>query len=150
MIAGATVEFPLPSRFSVEIDALHKSLRDQVKSVLSNGTTYPTQTYTAVSTWQFPVLAKYRLTSRRLRPFLEAGPAFRMPNQDLATYDATGGGGIETQWHAIHIAPAVRFTRWAGGSKNYQHVRRNAAALVVGVSLGGPRTRSQMGAGVQP
>src|SRR5262249_8421161 len=130
------------SRFSAEIDALHKPLRDQVTSVLSNGALYPTQRYTGATTWQFPVLAKYRLLSGGWRPFLEAGPSFRMPNHDLAIYGATAGAGVETQWRAIHISPAIRYTRWAGGSQSYfQNVHRDEAALVIGLSLGGPRIR---------
>jgi hypothetical protein len=139
MIAGASVEVHLPSRFSVEIDALHKPLRNKVKSVYSNGTSYPARTYTEASTWQFPVLAKYRLWAGGLRPFLEAGPSFHLPNQFLATSGATAGAGIETQWRTLRIAPAVRFTHWAAGPvDNIQNVHRNEAVLAIGFSLGGP------------
>jgi hypothetical protein len=140
MIAGATLEFHVRSRLSLELDVLHKPLRDQVRSVLSNGTTYPARAYTDATTWQFPILAKYRLSAGGLRPFLEGGPSFRMPNGYLATHGATGGVGVETRWRAIRVAPAVRFTRWAGGSPDYlQSVHGNEVGLVVGLSLGGPR-----------
>jgi hypothetical protein len=142
MITGATAEFHLPARFSVEIDALHRPLRDRVQQVLDDGTTYPAHTYTEATTWQFPVLAKYRFSLPGWRPFLEAGPSFRLPNQGLATHGVAAGIGIETQWRALHIAPAFRFTHWAAGEPNsFQSAHRNDTAVLVGLSFGGPSAK---------
>lgn len=53
-----------------------------------------------VVTWEFPVLAKYRFSEGRFRPFIEAGPEFRTTgnlNFSPSRYGGTAGFGIETE-----------------------------------------------------
>jgi hypothetical protein len=138
-IIGAALEVHLPRHLSVELDALYKPLRGRFETVLDNGTMYGPETGTEAATWQFPVLAKYRLRLGRLNPFVEAGPSFRLPEESLSTYGIAAGAGVEMHWHALHIAPALRFTHWAAGN-SFQSAgfTQNEAAILLGVSLGGP------------
>ena len=72
---------------------------------------------TPVVTFEFPVLAKYKFTLGRVRPFLEGGPSFRtagnLNSADPSHFGVNAGVGLETQWRSIRIAPKVRYTRWA-------------------------------------
>jgi hypothetical protein len=138
LIAGPSVEFHATQRFSVEVDALHKPLRSRGWMVLDNGIRYPARTATTAATWQFPLLAKYRLRWGRANPFVEAGPSFRLPQWDLSTYGAAAGAGIDVRLGALKFSPAVRWTHWgAGGARN--GVARNEASVLAGFSFGGPR-----------
>src|SRR5262249_37515515 len=80
---GPTIEFRLPFGFSVGVDALYRGYREQFSGALSEivadasgGPTFPALFFSSRSNtkvWDFPVLLKYRIGSRRLRPFVGAG-----------------------------------------------------------------------------
>jgi hypothetical protein len=74
-----------------------------------------------------------------MNPFVEAGPAFRLVNYGLSTHGASAGAGVEMHWHALHIAPEVRYTRW-GAAAAYEAgtYPQNEAVALVGFSFGGP------------
>jgi hypothetical protein len=139
LIVGPVIEIHLPRHLSVELDGFYRPLREHYKTVLDNGTVYSSVTYTEAATWQFPVLAKYRFQLGKVNPFAEAGPSFRLPVVSLSADGVTAGAGVEMHWRALHIAPALRFTRWgAGTSLASSEFARNEAALLVGFSFGGP------------
>lgn len=75
-----------------------------------------------VLTWQFPVLGKYRFRPEsRVRPTVEAGPSFRLSG-NLNGYKPsrsgfTTGAGIEADYDALRVAPALRYTRWGADSR---------------------------------
>ena len=135
-IAGPSVEVHLTPRFSVELDALHKPLRSQDWMVLDNGVQYPPRTSTGAATWQFPVLAKYRIRWGRTAPFVEGGPSFRLPQWDLSTHGVTAGAGVEMRLGPLKFAPAVRWTRWGAETSG---IARDEASVLAGFSFGGPR-----------
>jgi hypothetical protein len=135
------VEIRLNPHLAVEIDALHKPLRDKYWIVYDSGAKSPTVSGTPAVTWQFPVLAKYRVRWKNTNPFVEAGPSFRLPQWSLATHGATGGAGVELYLRALRISPAVRFTHWGREANGYASSARNEASLLVGFSLGGTRLR---------
>src|SRR5207302_5610965 len=86
MIAGPSIEFHWNSHLSVEVDALHKLLRGQFWTVQTDsGVTSTKRSSTEAATWQVPLLAKYKLRWAGVNPFVEAGPSFRLPQQDLST-----------------------------------------------------------------
>jgi hypothetical protein len=64
-VAGGMIEFLIRQHFSIEADGLNRRLR------------YPDDP-SVIVTWELPVLAKYRFSSRTLRPFVEGGPSFRV------------------------------------------------------------------------
>ena len=75
----------------------------------------------------------------KVNPFAESGPVFSPPGSESPADSVTAGAGVEMHWHALHMAPAFRFTRWgAGNSVTSSEFARNEAALLVGFSFGGP------------
>src|SRR5258705_112639 len=80
-----------------------------------------TDHFTAVRTWEFPVMLKYTLPASpftaRLRPFLAAGPSFRTQEDAAGTepsrFGVSVGTGAAFHLGRFSIAPALRYTRWA-------------------------------------
>jgi hypothetical protein len=135
-IAGAAFDIALPRRFSAEIDAFYKPMRGQSVTEFQGQASPAAQTYGRTS-FQFPVLAKYRFRRAGINPFLEAGPSFRRPDYyGLSKFGATAGAGVEFRWRAARIAPALRFTRW-DASDWWESFPRNEADAVVTVLFGG-------------
>jgi hypothetical protein len=138
-IAGPTLEIHLPRHLSLELGGFYRPLREHDKTLLENGTVYASVTYTETATWEFPLLPKYRFRLGKVKPFAEAGPSFRIPVRSLSPDGVTAGAGVETHWHALHIAPAFRFTRWGpADSLASGEFSRNEAVLLAEFLLGGP------------
>ena len=138
-IIGPMVEIGLPWRsLSVEIDALYRPMSLTMAAVLPNGTLNSVSPATVV-TWEFPALAKYRFTSGKLEPFIEAGPSFRVAGNlnDAApsVYGGTAGLGVEAQVGKLRISPVVRYTHWAADAAFGAQTKRNQVELLVGVSF---------------
>ena len=137
---GPTIEVGLPYRgLAVEIDALYRPMNLTMAAVGSDGSLNSISAATVVS-WQFPALAKYRFSFHPLKPFIEAGPSFRVAGNlnDAApsAYGGTAGLGLEAQIGKLRIGPVVRYTYWAAdadfaGSRS----KRNQAELLVGLSF---------------
>jgi hypothetical protein len=140
-IAGPSAEVHFNPNWSVEVDALHKPLRGRTETSTDARPEPVTSTWTEATTWQFPLLAKYRLHGGRVEPLFEAGPSFRLPQYELATHGFTAGVGVQMRAGALKIAPAFRFTRWGAEDRGASYYRRNEASLVVGLSFGGPKTQ---------
>lgn len=121
-IIGLQLEYQLPRNWAIEFDALHRELKSTETSIisppieLSNGQTLSRLGPFArtLTTWEFPLLAKYRLPGRTFRPFLTAGPSFRPAGTgtQLSHVGITAGGGLELLTHGFRISPTVRYTRW--------------------------------------
>ncbi len=100
-----------------------------------------------VLTWQFPVLAKYRVARARFSPFLEGGPSLRLSGNNNgynpSWYGATVGAGVEVaSMGGVRLSPAVRYTRWAkdearSRSPGYDYSRTapNQLEILVGFSF---------------
>ncbi len=106
-VLGGMIEWRLTSSWSVEADGLFRTLH----MTRASGPA-------PVITWEFPILAKYRLLPHgRVRPFIEGGPAFRTAGNLNGTnpshFGVSGGAGVETHWLGLNFAPTVRYTRWA-------------------------------------
>ena len=127
-LVGPAIEVRLPFRLGVEFDALYRPLHLTDFSnafFVVHGQIIGPPGFTSqgtITSWEFPLLAKYRLPGRRLRPFLEAGPSFRhvgsssallMSNVSLSDRGFSAGGGAEVQIWKLRIGPEVRYTRWA-------------------------------------
>lgn len=115
---GPTMELNLPFRISVEFDALYKPLRYGV----ANGAV---GSATTGSSWEFPLLMKYRLTGGLVRPYLDAGLAFRnlrgfdegLPElRERSSAGAVIGGGLELRAPGIRLSGELRYTRWGSTS----------------------------------
>lgn len=117
-IVGPMVELRLPFHLAVEADALYRPL---------NVTTFTTTGSTVVatggdySTWEFPVLAKYRFPSHIVKPYIEAGPSFRTTASGINHISGNGvtvGAGVEVQALLLRVAPEFRYTHWGEDSHN--------------------------------
>ena len=144
LVISPLVEVNVSRRFSIEANALSRSRH--YNTVVTGG---PRQVSRSSSSWaepwEFPVLAKYRLSTGSIRPFLALGPSFRLPKEIggmwLSNYGATVGAGVEIALKMLKIAPTVRYTRWGpdrprveGGLGNSGEPR-NRAYVLVGVSF---------------
>ena len=135
-LVGPTVQFNLPWRFSIEVDALYKRLGFDYDQFGGPGS--PTITSTTANSWEFPVLAKFDILPGPVRPFIDIGPSFRHisgVDQIRSTASAVNisvnspefnkkndigaafGGGVEFKLGWLRISPEFRYTRW--GSENF-------------------------------
>lgn len=151
-LVGPSVEVRLPFRLAVEFDALYRPLHLTLLDY--NGfTNVQTISQGTISTWEFPLLGKYRLPGRLIRPFVEAGPSFRHTETNtsllgtaafllgnaslLSGHGVTVGGGGEIHLWKLRIAPEIRYTRWAAESFSFPlpTSELNQAELLVGLSF---------------
>jgi len=85
-------------------------------------------------------MAKYSIRWRRVDPFVEAGPSFRLPQWGLSTQGITGGAGVELHLRALNLSPELRFTHWGRATgPGGPPVAQNEASVLVAFSFGGDR-----------
>jgi len=131
---GPEVEVRLPHGLSVEFDALYRRFS------YTHFDAFAASTITTIGSsgdWELPLVAKYRFPARIVRPYVEAGVAWDLLSGVKNTSSATAcsqvcentnypptvdsrrtagvvvGAGLDIHAAVIHIAPEVRFTRWA-------------------------------------
>jgi opacity protein-like surface antigen len=138
-IIGPTIEVRLPFRFSLEADALYRSDGFQMLSP-SNRAVNP-------KTWEFPVLAKYKLFGGPVRPYIAGGVAFKhlsdIGNVPEAlhskNYGVVVGAGLEIHALILKISPEVRYTGYT--LRDFQSVegilqsKKNQTYFVVGINF---------------
>jgi hypothetical protein len=137
---GPEVEVRLPLGLSIEFDALYRHF--SYTNVLGSATNAVTSIGSS-GNWEFPLVAKYKFPSKIVRPYVEAGVAWDslmgLKNTVTTAVCSTGvcpaastsvtlappaatskgtmgvvlGGGIDIHAVVIHVAPEIRFTRWA-------------------------------------
>jgi opacity protein-like surface antigen len=149
-VVGPEVDFHLPARFSIEIDALYRRLGFDYRA-----TSPFVAAGTRANSWEFPGLLKYDILPGPIRPFIDAGASFRHisgvkqvrqvitagtlntveinnPAEFNKTNDVgfTFGGGVTFKAGWVRISPELRYTRW--GSDNFRdpvnsllHTNRN-------------------------
>ncbi len=138
LLWGLAVEIDLGKGFSLEGNALHRNLHLEQRFI------YPEESATGygrltVGTWEWPVLAKYRLPGRgAVRPFLQAGPSFRTRHNPAPTepsqFGGTVGAGMEFRFHRFRLSPALRYTRWRyDGDYPRIATKRDQVELVTGL-----------------
>lgn len=136
-IIGPTVELHLPFGLGVEFDALYRKAAYRANL----GTAQPEFTS---SSWQFPLLAKYKFPGILIHPFVAAGPVFQHLSD--ITIDSIGpdkgfafGGGVEVRLLKLHISPELRYTRWGSGrslsSLDSWKFNQNQVDALVGITF---------------
>jgi hypothetical protein len=149
-IVGGMVEARLPLSVAIEADALYRPISIESNQQLGS-TTFksPSENF---SSWEFPVLGKFRFPFPVVEPFVEAGPSFRKTGccelSYFSNYGATLGGGVELKLLKLRIAPAIRYTRWGSDgpacysnngvitcSPSFPPSNRNQAEFLVGFSF---------------
>ncbi|MBV9759611.1 MAG: PorT family protein [Acidobacteriaceae bacterium] len=140
-LVGPFVELRLPFGLGVEADALYRKLDF---AIVQSGDTTPFRFYD--STWEFPILAKYRFKLPVARPYVDAGPSFRhtqgaIDADTLSHHGFAAGAGIEINaLRLLHISPEIRYTRWGSDSLSGNfigppHSDRNQVEFLVGISF---------------
>jgi len=126
------VEVRLPFGFSAELDALHAG--SLYSSVLNGG-----------STWQFPLMAKYRILPGAVQPYILGGVSFnRITNvsdlialKNRSTSGIVLGGGVEVHLGSLKLSPELRYNNWTDKSFNISALQsnQNQLALLVGLTF---------------
>ena len=135
------LDIRLPFGFGVEFDALYKRF-DQNGDSVNGGTVAK-----AGSSWEFPLLGKFRFGHALLKPYLEGGVAFnhlsgyllpfRTPTsqQPEGSTTRTGfavGAGLELKLFALRLSPDIRFSHW--GSQAFVP-STNATDFLIGLTF---------------
>ena len=157
---GPEVEVRLPHGLSIEFDALYRHFS------YTNYEAFAGSTITTIGSsgnWEFPMVAKYRFRTKIVRPYVEAGVAWdamsglkntssetpcsvRVREHELPSHAQTAratagvvvGGGIDIHAFVIHVAPEIRFTRWAQQYFNLAgdlHSGQNQVEFLVGFTF---------------
>ena len=138
---GPALELRLPHGFGVEVDALYQRL-GMAETTAAQGWIVYRDIHISANSWEFPLLAKYRLPRiRSVHPYIAAGPSFRaVSGVSVSTLNycapgfctATGpvhtsddshlgdrshagmviGLGSHFRLGRIHIWPEGRYARW--------------------------------------
>ena len=136
---GPYLELRLPAHLVVEIDALYRSYEYQ--------RVIPALAKQPVSSWEFPVLGKYKLFGGPIQPYIEGGIAFSrlsdIPNvAELShrnNYGMVIGGGVELHIGLLRITPEVRYNGWVfhnlESPLGQLQSNRNQAAIMVGIGF---------------
>lgn len=141
-IIGPMVELRLPFGLGVEADALYHSLNLATENQLAPQNVF--RSAENITSWEFPVLGKFRLSFPLVKPYVEAGPSFRHVGSNRGYLSGRGftiGGGIEVSIIKVRIAPELRYTRWGSdaaptpGQGFLAPSQVNQAAFLVGFSF---------------
>lgn len=129
-LVGPMLELSLPFHFAVEVDALYGRLGN---TFYFPGIGNEADMRTIANSWQFPVLAKYRVPVSGMNPFASIGLAPRYASGQINTIHYGYYPGDVTfssvDWHAhdrafvigagvgmraghISIAPELRYLKW--------------------------------------
>ena len=134
-IVGPMVELHLPLGFSVEANALYRPLSFSTQNLLGAGST-------DFSSWEFPILAKYRFPIPLVKPYVEASPSFRTIHgtfgSNFSNSGFTAGAGIELRLARFRIGPEIRYTHWgadANVSPQAFSSNQNQGEFLVGFSF---------------
>lgn len=155
-LVGPAIEVGLPLHFAFEVDALYSRLGETVYyPFIANE--YDVRTI--ANSWEFPLLAKYRLPVPRVHPYLSGGVAPRRAGGAIHTihygyypsdvtfssmdwhahdYAFVLGGGFEVHMGRLRISPGVRYLRWRIPSRpsdrdttNYINISQNEAQVLL-------------------
>lgn len=153
---GPYAEVRLIGGLSVEVDALYR----RYGYISQGGISGAFGTADArTGSWEFPILARYRLWGGPLRPFLLAGPTFRhVPSHTLVsvcegslcgsqtgrsqtrvdgftTRGASIGGGLEAKLSRLRLSGEMRYQRFGEDQTLFPPFHRNQAVLLFGIGF---------------
>jgi hypothetical protein len=141
---GPMIELDLPAGFGIEMDMFYKG----------TGYTLASQSATG-SSWEFPLVAKYKFKAAVARPYVGAGIAFRhlgdfaklaSPGDLLGRSQGSRGlvleGGVRFDLKLAKLAPEIRYTRWDNSpitigsvSSSFLRYRQNQVEFLIGLSF---------------
>jgi hypothetical protein len=140
-VMGPFVEVRLPSRFSVEVDALYRSYEYRQ----APGDFFVPRSVSP-GAWEFPVLARKALLGGPIQPYIEGGVALsHLSVADVLelnhrnNYGIVLGAGISLHLGLFRISPELRYNGWAfkdfDSPTGSLQSNRNQAAVLVGISF---------------
>lgn len=107
---GPMAELDLPLGLGAEFNALYRS------------TGYTTGTDFTASSWEFPLIFKYKFPGVGIRPYVGAGWSFRnigdIPRFAAGSQGFILSGGVRINAVLFKLSPEIRYTRWGSGSPN--------------------------------
>jgi opacity protein-like surface antigen len=134
-IIGPYGEVRLPGGFSVEIQALYRGF----------SSSYLGELETTGGSWEFPVMAKYKLLkSGPVKPYIEGGLVFsHLTGSDLnvahaSNYGITLGAGVEIHALFLRISPEIRYDGFFlhdFTSNSFVQSNSNQAMVLVGIGF---------------
>ena len=139
-VAGLTARVDVNERLALEMDGIYKPLRavDRIRAETPDGQVIESEHPFSVITWQFPLLAKYRLVKRGYMPFVAGGPSFRLSGNlngyQPSRFGVTGSFGVETRVGVARWSSELRYTRWKQDEGRIR-TNPNALELVIGMSF---------------
>ncbi|MGB9457476.1 MAG: outer membrane beta-barrel protein [Bryobacteraceae bacterium] len=158
-VFGPEVEVRLPHGLSIEFDALYRHFS------YINYEAFAASTITTIGSagnWEFPLVAKYRFSGKIVRPYVELGVAWDVlsglkntssetpcsqvcentnyppTTESQRTVGVVVGGGIDIHAAFMHVAPGIRYTRWAQQYFNLDddlHSSQNQVEFLVGFTF---------------
>jgi hypothetical protein len=138
-LIGPTIEFHLPWRLSIGVDALYKRIGYDYQQTAPNVVTAST----VANSWEFPALLKWEVFPGPIRPFVGAGLSVRhisgisqVRNVANVVTDVNNapefnkandigfvfGGGVALKLGRVRISPELRYVRW--GSEAFRDPTR--------------------------
>jgi hypothetical protein len=116
-IVGAMIELHLPLGFSVEADGLYHPLNFAIENRLTPSSVF--RSVTNISSWEFPIVGKFRFPFPIVKPYVELGPSFRHVGGNRTYFSNTGltaGVGVEVKLGHLRVGPEIRYTHWGADS----------------------------------
>lgn len=136
-VIGPYAEVRLPGGFSVEVDALYRSFsyfQGNPAAVGASGSN---------GSWEFPVMAKYKLLKGPVRPYVEGGLLLsHLTGSDFdithaSNYGVTLGAGMDIHV-VLHLAPEIRYDGFVFHdftSNSFVQSNRNQVLFLVGIGF---------------
>lgn len=135
---GPTAEFHFPLGLSLEIDALWRG------SAFTAYSSHFTES-SSVTDWQVPLLAKYEIQRRTIRPFVDGGVVYRhvsvsssssVPPTNPNTSGISAGGGVTLKLLHLRVSPEIRYTHWPTQPfAGFVESTANQVDLLVGITF---------------
>jgi len=126
---GPMLDIDLPLGLGVEVDALYRRLG------------YSAAEDRTGSSWEFPLLLKYRFPGLMFRPYVAGGWVFRhigdIPRLSAGANGLAFAGGVAISLPVIRISPELRWTRWESAQAGPVTVSgaRNQVEVLVGLTF---------------
>ncbi len=125
-IVGPTAELHLPLGFGIELDALYRHMSYTGAGVFQG---VAAAANFNSGNWEFPLLLKYRVHGKAVRPYFDAGIAWDTLSGISQSVSQSVSNGAPTVVHknstagfvlgagvdfhfVVHIMPELRYTRW--------------------------------------
>lgn len=126
---GPMLDIDLPLNLGIEMNALYRRLG------------YAAAEERTGSSWELPLLLKYRFPGVIARPYVSGGWVFRhigdIPRLSAGANGVAFSGGLSFSLPGFRLAPELRWTRWGSAGKGPVTVNgaRNQAEVLLGITF---------------